>query len=612
MTVLAKWDHTDKTTRLKRTVIASFVSIVITGQVFGLGLFATHDYLLTLLFLDFYYRHPRFFCLIYAMAAFVLLFALTYVLLDKLPKWLIDNTDETHRKFPISFDKRGIVRTALAILIAWIPVLIVFWPGTTTTYDTIFQLAQFFSPAPSYYPYSGTSVDAEFTTSNPLLDTLLFGSFVWMGRMLGSDSLGVFFYCGAQAVATAFVLSASICYCQKLRVPWKIRAAFACIVAFLPIFPSFAYSMQKDSLFSIFMLLYVLFFLETYRTRGKALRSLRFVVLFTLIATLCMLTKTTGTYAIILSSASLVLFVRGRRLICVILLVIPMVICSHVIPNTIYPLLDVASSSGSGGSAAGSVMTGVQLQQSVSVAIEHPESMTADRVETLDKIVDYDAAIENYDPLNLDGVAQQRRDDVTEQDMEDYKALWWEVGFEHPLNYVRSYFRLCGPFIVPSYHIPLWLNVSQTGIESAERHYREIGGHFHFDAKNPDATQEIVFLMDEFYQHVLCPLPVISLLLTLGFWGGWIPLYSLLLAFFFRKTSIWAFAPAVLTMLLLLACPSIIGRYVIPSVFIAIPTLAWMLYAAYGSARNTAADIGRIAFAGKRFNDVNGQTRSAD
>ena len=119
----------------------------------------------------------------------------------------------------------------------------------------------------------------------------------------------------------------------------------------------------------------------------------------------------------------------------------------------------------------------------------------------------------------------------------------------------------------------------------------KVGNEFHLYAANPEATHAIAEQFNDFYNNTLSAIPGLSLILTSGFYGGWIPFLAVIICWLSRKKSCLGLVPIILTTLVLLICPSPLARYIMPSVYTAIPAVGWCLNAviAHGAATPTSS-----------------------
>ena len=552
-------------------IYAIVLALLCAAPVFSFIATASDAYLRGLPFLAFFaYKRPT--AYVFAALAFVCIAAGSYLFFSKGAAWLSRcSRIKPPRLLNLHFSRQSILRTALIIYIFWIPVLVVLFPCATTTYDTIDELYQALSDPPIWYFSTDTVVDASIIDHHPWFDTLLFGAFAWLGRSVGSISAGMFLYGLIQTILSALVLAACLCYLERLHVPAVLRIVALAFVILFPIFPATADTMQKDSPFSLAFLAYALMYMEAFRTHGKALTRKKFLIGFALAIALCILTKKTGVYVVGLSTIVLIIALRGVRLRSLLSYALPAIVCLGVLPAILFPALNIAP----GGSQE---MFGIMYQQTITVLKKDPDSVSDEQRASIERVLDVDAALENYKPYVTDYVKHWAKEDADASDMRSFISTWASLGASHLGLYLQSIASCVSPMMVPSESLLININVSQDGIEYYEQHDAEIGGSFELDVESPPETQVIAIALARFYLMVLRCIPVISLLFTMGLYSTWIPLFALFTALVSRRRrDACALAPIIASALFLLVSPTSLPRYVICMVFVAVPAIGWAI-----------------------------------
>ncbi|MDO4890582.1 MAG: DUF6020 family protein [Coriobacteriaceae bacterium] len=475
--------------------------------------------------------------------------------LEKLDGWHLPRA----LQFPLN--TRGVLCATGIIAILWLPVFIMMAPGATTHYDTINQLYQYFTSAPTYYTATHEVVNAEFIDHHPVFDTLVMGAFVSLGRAFGSDMAGFALYTTFQGLLLAFELALCICYLERLGVPSAIRLALVVMVGIFPSFPIIADTMQKDSLHMVALVPWFLYFAEAIRSEGAALRDLRFIIAFIVFGILVILTKKTGMYLMIASLIVLLFALRGLWVQKGAVLLVPLLIGQVLFPAIAFPALNVAP----GGSQE---MVGMLYQHTVTSYRVHPDSFSADDRKTLDRVVDLDAALSHYQWDKTDGVKNQQRENMTSEDFRAFLGVWARHAISDPASYARAHLRCCIRLVAPGEGIPVSGQVSKTGIKYFKEKAKELGGTFKLDVKSWKPGQKAMKAVRE-ATRPLFVVPPFSLPLTYGFWGGWIPILAFGCAMFGRRRNAAMLAPFVFTALLLLISPASLSRYLVAPIFLA-------------------------------------------
>ncbi len=169
----------------------------------------------------------------------------------------------------------------IIIFICWIPLFLAYYPGILA-YDSGVQIGQI--------------VQGAYNNHHPLIHTLMIAVFMKIGELLGSVNMGVAIYTLVQMLCLSSTMSVGIYFLEKKGVK---RYWLWLIIMYCGLCPSNSYmaiSMTKDVFFTIFVLLFV--FILLYLLEGKK-HHFMWDVAYVLVATLMMLFRNNGKYAIL-------------------------------------------------------------------------------------------------------------------------------------------------------------------------------------------------------------------------------------------------------------------------------------------------------------------------
>lgn len=322
--------------------------------------------------------------------------------------------------------RKSLLKTALVILICWLPVLIALYPGTFIN-DTWGQLQQFM-----VFTDGGQLHRKVLSNHHPFFDTLLMGGFIipWV-KLTDAWHAVIFVYVLIQSFITSLTFAYSVIYVyKKLKIG---RAASIGILAFYCIMPMYATSVQtvsKDALFSWIYVLFFVFFMEIVRTNGDVLKDKPFFVKFLLTVVFCIVTKKVGFY--IIGASILILYksnlVNKRKI--GISLVVAFCMMSIVLPLTKYAL----------GVHSGGIqeMFSIPFQQTARYIKYHPNDITPDEKVVIDKVLNFTDLAERYDPLSADPVKGYSQRGHT-KDYLIYLKTWIAQGVRHPGTYIDGF-----------------------------------------------------------------------------------------------------------------------------------------------------------------------------
>ena len=563
------------------------ISSILTVPVALVALMPSYSWVRTITAFRVFPTHARFTGVLLACLGFVTLVPLIHHCLVSLPRWL---NSASRIRFPheLSFSIKGVALGFALIMLFWTPTAILMYPGASTGGDTVNQLYQYFATAPTLRGLTGEFIDSEFINDSPLLDTLVFGWFVSLGKNLGSDQLGFFLYCLTQMLLTAMLFSVAVCYAEKLGVPPVARLVVLLFVALLPMMPMAAFAMQKDSLFSMFLLLYCLLFVEIVRSDGNALHRPFMLVAFLIASMLCSLTKLTGSYTTLAVGLILVAALKGERLRAFALTIAPYAICAVLLPRIVFPALDVYTPQSGGGVPGSHIL----YQQVISVLRdESPETLLSEEeLTSLERTIDVQKAIADYKPNITDGVSKCVKEGPFSRDSLSFLMIWFKLGITHPATYAKSVMKCCIGAYVPTFIFNQEVFVYQDAIDFYHTIAASKGTSFTLAVENPPYLSSLAVDWRSFLTGVLGVVPGFSLLLSYGFYGGWIPVLCIGFCLYYRRKSILGLTPNIVTSLLLMMIPVLFARYLIPSLYLCIPSILWTLGTAASSLDESVLD----------------------
>lgn len=307
------------------------------------------------------------------------------------------------------------------LLLAWLPYLVVFAPGSFT-YDGIFQMDMWhgFAPPSDHHPW---------------VMTALMGCVFDIGRSLGSDNLGVMLWVSAQSVVQAAVFSASIACMRRMGASTPVLAAALVFFAVVPAWGAYAQAFLKDTLFASLFCLYAMLLVELWmRARREEVLDVRsFAVVAAAGVALC-LSRHNGAYVVALTAPLLVASMpRGMRVRTVCVCLVPLMVFMAV-SRFVYPALGVVPS---GKQEA----LGALFQQTARYVKEAPDEVSAAQRSAIDAVLDYDALSELYYGSRSDAVKATYTGD--DEALGAYFAAWAQMGARHPGIYADAFLNGC-------------------------------------------------------------------------------------------------------------------------------------------------------------------------
>lgn len=493
---------------------------------------------------------------IVSFIGYFILFKNMFYLLDGYLGKLKDNEKINTKRFGkilIKLDEQPFATSLIILIIFWLIYMIAFYPIILSP-DPSFQIKQFFNVPTKYADYVLRPVsDVYMTNHHPVMHTLLLGGFIKLGRVFGSDNLGLFMYSIMQTLVLAATLAYSIKFLKDNEVSEKKRLVVLLIYALVPMFPFYAMSGVKDTLYTSFILLYVMFIFNFVKNKRDDKLTIKEVVLITLNLLLIMLFRNNGLYVVALSFPLLILFSK-KNLVKTLLIFICSVGIYLGYSKVILPHYGIAS---------GSVREALSIpfQQTARYVKKHDKDLSENDKKVIDKVLGYDDLASRYKPRISDPVKNEYNKYATSEDLKEYFKVWGNGLLKHPGTYVEATMNNVYGYFYPNdtnWYIYNKYDKRITEDNLVDYHYNKLG-----PLRSVLAGYGIAFPY----------IPIIGLLSNIGF-STWLLL--IMGAYFIEKKKdkyLLVLMPLYVSLLICVASPvNTYFRYAMPYVF-AIPML---------------------------------------
>lgn len=332
--------------------------------------------------------------------------------------------------FPAPFSWKRLLTAAGLIALCWLPYYLLFFPGLNNP-DTSMQIAWALHYPTDWLKYSSVRGEGVYATNHhPYFTTLLFGLFARFGLALGDIRWGVAVYNLLQLLATALAMAGAWFYLRHLGLPERAMRGGLLFTALFPLFPLYAITMLKDSLFSLACLALTVLLFELARTRGACLKHNWFCALLFGSAFLIMFSKNQGIYFVVLIGLACLVYkgVRGRAAVS---LLLPAALFQTVWMGVLLPMWNVAP----GGRQEA---LGLLFQQTARCVLTYPEDVSREEEDAIRAILDYDRFGVLYDPMQSDNIKFTFNQDATGEEMSAYYKVWLQMLCRHPDAYVQA------------------------------------------------------------------------------------------------------------------------------------------------------------------------------
>lgn len=310
----------------------------------------------------------------------------------------------------------------LTLAIAWLPWLILTWPGSMRD-DT---LAQYLQSSGLHHYY----------TQHPLFDTLTFGLFWHIGSALGSPLIGQALYTVTQAVLLAAGCAFLLCYIRKIGSPrWLIGLGLVYLATNYVVVGAIT-TMGKDSLHAVFYLPLAVLFVEACLTRGSVLarRPVAFAFVILLFATI--VSKRTALIIVLCAGCCLLAVctpkgARRRAFSCLAVAI--------VVAQGVWTPLSAAATHAN--RSPGREVWGLVTQPVARLAHDDPSAIDKVQRRRLNAIMDLDWAAAGINPHRTDETFRTLREHPRPTTAQQLAALqvWAQLGLAHPTEYATAY-----------------------------------------------------------------------------------------------------------------------------------------------------------------------------
>lgn len=262
-----------------------------------------------------------------------------YILLKKLYDGLeyINNKEEkeNNKYLQAIFYKHPNIFIVLILVIVWLPIFILFFPGIPT-YDGVTQINQLLGEYQEVH-VNLINPDVVINNHHPILSTLIIGLFINIGNFLGCVDVGIYLYVLAQTALLIYVILYSFKIMRKMKTKIMVQLSILIFYAICPLFIIFSMNVLKDVLFGICVFYYILLIIEMLIDK-EVLRKKIYILKIILTLFLIMMFRNNGIYTILLSFPFLLIVIKEYRKQLIIALAIPVVI--YITLNKIvYPIL---------------------------------------------------------------------------------------------------------------------------------------------------------------------------------------------------------------------------------------------------------------------------------
>lgn len=465
---------------------------------------------------------------------------------------------KSDNKFIIWFNKHPFVASVAIILLCYIPYIIAFYPAILG-YDPANQIKEVMGLHTRYMD-SVILLDPNVTITNfnPVLHTLLLGGCFKLGHIIGNDNLGLFLYSIIQIAIMISALAYSISYMKKEGVLTRFLLIVLAIYALVPVFPFYAMTTNKDTIFCSLVLIYVI---RLYDLIKNPQTKVSYVGLF-IISLLVTLTRNNGIYTIFLSLPFALVWLKDKRKGIVTILVV-LLMCYVGYNKVILPSFKISNTSIR-------EMLSIPFQQTARLAREYPDAFSEEDKKVVDKVLNFETLDKRYQPGLSDKVKNEYNIYTTNEDLKEYFKVWFKGLTKRPVVYIDATISNIYGYFYPDTSKWYIYYKYNTKLEEA-------GYDYHYNSL--EGLRNVLSTYGEKFPYI----PIIGMFVNIAF-VGWLYFYFFAALLVKKAYKYIPFIlPALSFILVCVAGPAnTYFRYALPYVF-TLPVTICLLYNVYNN-----------------------------
>lgn len=308
----------------------------------------------------------------------------------------------------------------IILLLFWIPYYIISFPGNVT-WDAIYQIGE-------------TMGNLAFNVNNPPFQVYLVYICMKIGGVLGSFNLGVAFYSLLQSILFSFSITYSIKIMNKIGLNKKLSYYLLLFFAIIPVFPCYAFTMGKDTLFASFILIYVFLCIKCVKIKFD---RMDYIAYFIILLLLCLL-RNIGFLLVILMGFSFFILIKDKKIIIIHLLVL---LFNFLYLSIVLPFLDIPNPEMKENMS-------IQFQQIGRYVAKGGEIEKEDII-TINKVIDYSIIKDQYNPEISDPIKDTYKKDATNENVEEFYKVWLKYMMKDPITYISATLNNCYGYLFP-------------------------------------------------------------------------------------------------------------------------------------------------------------------
>ena len=494
---------------------------------------------------------------LYKLFGYLIVFIVMFIYIDKYLNRKEKKNKKGFKWYIEKIEKHPFITSFITIFIVYLLYMIAFYPIVLSP-DPSYQIKMFFNVPTKYINYGiQRNPNVFMTNHHPILQTYLIGWFLSFGRLVLNDNFGLFMYTLFQSIIYISVLSYTIKFLYEHKIKTKYLLILIGIYTIVPMFPFYTVSAVKDTLYTAFMIIFVLKiydFIDKYKDNAISIKEILFLFLISLLISLF---RNNGLYVVLITLFLLIFYTKKNK-IKIISLFIMIFISMYSFNNILIPYLGISD---------GSIreMLSVPFQQTARLAKYHDDIISNKDKKIIDKVLTYDTLSNRYDMELADPVKNKFNKYTTSEDLKEYFIVWGKYLLKEPVCYINATLNNTYGYIYPPKHNWYFYFKYDTRVTQdnlVDYHYNKLN----------ILRKGLVY-----YASVFPYLPFIGLISSIGF-NTWIVLILTAYLITNKKSKyILVLIPLYLSILICIVSPAnTYFRYAMPYIYV-IPCLIPLL-----------------------------------
>lgn len=441
----------------------------------------------------------------------------------------------------------------LLLCLCWLPYVLVFFPGTVC-WDLGESAQMFFGLRPM-------------NAWHGVLATWLFGSCIWLGRLVGSDNLGILLYVLLQLFLLAHMAAQTLVFLRRRGLNRLFRLGVFCFFALTPIWGGYVQFVGKDTLYVAALGLYLVRCAEALLEHEHPTPrrfSCWFCIEIFLYGLLASTIRPNG-LIVVLPMALLVLlsgrkneepFWKGIRVnaaVAALSAAVGAIMFSYVLVPGLGITDDTASA-----------LYSPLFQQSARALRDHGDTVTPEEYAAIDHVLDGANLPQLYEPWISDPVKYTFRfygqdESIQREALVPYRQAWLSMLKKYPLTYAEAFFagNVSYYSFTPKMEGPTYNNQAGSRLVF-ENYINQMGDDprlVHVTQPVPESIRLLTAAFARGWRHI----PLLGMLYCCAFYTWLLTAAALSLIRQKRWQALGLYAPALLS--LIVCCISPVNDY---------------------------------------------------